>query len=266
MSTIAQLLIEWRARMAGGGGGEEDSYWPGYVDALTTMTMVLTFIMMVLGVVVFMLSQNISRTLFEAIARAARIDMTGLAGKTYEEQRLAVLGALERRAERDGTAQIAAPAPGPPPIARPAVAEQAEESAPAERDLRLGAGKVLEERRSETAEAPRQGGAATEVGAGLRIAFAQGAITLGDGAAAELATYLRQSASGTFLVQANAVETGNGATDARRRAYYRAMLVRSQIAGNGVPADRITVRVRDASAGEDEAVVMVFGRNGRAAP
>ena len=48
--------------MAGGGGGEEDSYWPGYVDALTTMTMVLTFIMMVLGVVVFMLSQNISRT------------------------------------------------------------------------------------------------------------------------------------------------------------------------------------------------------------
>ena len=102
--------------------------------------------------------------------------------------------------------------------------------------------------------------------AGLRIAFAQGAIKLGDWAAAELADLCARTASGTFLVQANAVETGNGATDARRRAYYRAMLVRSQIAGNGVAADRITVRVRDASAGEIEAVGDGVGRNGRAAP
>jgi hypothetical protein len=249
-----------------GGGSDEDSYWPGYVDALTTMTMVLTFIMMVLGVVVFMLSENISKTLFEAIAKAARIDMTALAGKSYQEQRLAVLGALEQKAEKEDKAKISSAAGGPPQQERPVVMERADESAPAERELRLGVGKVLEEKRPEPTGSPRQGGAITEVGSGLRISFAHGAIKLADATAAELGIYLRQSASSTYLVQASAVETGNGATDARRRAYYRAMLVRSQIAATGVAADRITVRVRDAGVGENEAVVMVFGRNGGPAP
>lgn len=52
---------------------ENENYWPGYVDALTTMTMVLTFILMVLGIVVFSLSQSVSRGYLEAIAKAANV-------------------------------------------------------------------------------------------------------------------------------------------------------------------------------------------------
>ena len=38
-----------------------ENHWPGYVDALTTMLMVLTFVMMILGIAVFAMSQNVSR-------------------------------------------------------------------------------------------------------------------------------------------------------------------------------------------------------------
>src|SRR6476469_1426238 len=96
--------------MAGSSNTEEENYWPGYVDALTTMTMVLTFIMMVLGVVVFMMSQNISRHILQGIAEAARIDTKALAGKPYEEQRDAVLSELERRSGQIGPSQSVAAA------------------------------------------------------------------------------------------------------------------------------------------------------------
>jgi Na+-transporting methylmalonyl-CoA/oxaloacetate decarboxylase gamma subunit len=59
--------------MAGSSSEEEENYWPGFVDALTTMTMVLTFILMVLGIVVFSLSQTVNRAHLEAIAEAANV-------------------------------------------------------------------------------------------------------------------------------------------------------------------------------------------------
>lgn len=55
--------------------GEDENYWPGFVDALTTMVMVLTFIMMILGMTVFSLSQNVSKVLVAEIARSANVSV-----------------------------------------------------------------------------------------------------------------------------------------------------------------------------------------------
>lgn len=54
--------------------GDDDSVWPGYVDALTTMVMVMTMVMMIMGVVVFGTSQGISRKFLERVANAANVD------------------------------------------------------------------------------------------------------------------------------------------------------------------------------------------------
>ena len=53
---------------------EEENHWPGYVDALTTMTMMLIFVMTILAVAIFGLSQNVSRSMVEKIAKVANID------------------------------------------------------------------------------------------------------------------------------------------------------------------------------------------------
>lgn len=79
--------------MAGGGSSEEENYWPGFVDALTTMVMVLTFIMMILGVVVFAMSQNISKQLVQQIAEAANVQAK--VGGTAEEVKEQIIAAIK---------------------------------------------------------------------------------------------------------------------------------------------------------------------------
>jgi len=54
---------------------EGDNYWPGYVDALTSMVQVLAFVMMMLAMAVFVLSQSVSKHAVEAIAKAVNADV-----------------------------------------------------------------------------------------------------------------------------------------------------------------------------------------------
>jgi hypothetical protein len=84
--------------MSGSSSSEEENYWPGYVDALTTMVMVLTFIMMVLGIAIFTLSQNVSRSYLESIAKAAGMEAgagSGTGPGSLDELKQRIVAALE---------------------------------------------------------------------------------------------------------------------------------------------------------------------------
>jgi HAMP domain-containing protein len=74
MQACAQLSMVDRRSMASK-EDEEENYWPGYVDALTTMTMVLTFVMMILALAVFVLSQNVSQAVLENVVREIDAEM-----------------------------------------------------------------------------------------------------------------------------------------------------------------------------------------------
>src|ERR1700760_4229139 len=54
---------------------EGENYWPGYVDALTSMVQVLAFVMMMLAMAVFVLSQSVSKRAVEAIAKAVNAEV-----------------------------------------------------------------------------------------------------------------------------------------------------------------------------------------------
>src|ERR1700748_3050027 len=57
------------------GSEEGENYWPGYVDALTSMVQVLAFVMMMLAMAVFSLSQNASKKAVEVIAKAVNAEV-----------------------------------------------------------------------------------------------------------------------------------------------------------------------------------------------
>lgn len=63
--------------MAAASDDEEMNYWPGFVDALSTMTMMLIFLMLILSLVIASISQNVSRAQVLAIAKAAKVDTSG---------------------------------------------------------------------------------------------------------------------------------------------------------------------------------------------
>jgi DNA repair exonuclease SbcCD ATPase subunit len=51
---------------------EEESYWPGFVDALSTIVMVVTFLLIILGVAIFAISTQVSKAISDNNAATAQ--------------------------------------------------------------------------------------------------------------------------------------------------------------------------------------------------
>lgn len=230
-------------------GEEEENYWPGYVDALSTMTMVLTFVMMILVVVVFMLIQNTSQSLIDA--RVARANVGGGAGSSD----------ILRMSETDAETTTTATNEGTPPIVT--VDEQANQ----EQNVQSVA--VDREELAEAIEAApvRDLGAQEAVTVsqeGLTVTFEPQNSAL-DEAAVDVvrefgATHELAQSDRTLEIIAFANTIEGNATDIRRVAYYRAMLIRNALLDSGIPASRIAVGVRDVRTAEEGGKVKVFGR------
>ena len=88
--------------MAGASENEEINYWPGFVDALSTMTMMLIFLMMILSLVVVSISQTTSKSQIMAIAKAAKVDSSG-APMSIDKLTAQILEALSRKSDPPNT-------------------------------------------------------------------------------------------------------------------------------------------------------------------
>jgi hypothetical protein len=214
---------------------DQENHWPGYVDALTTMTMVLTFIMMVLGISIFTLSQNVSRGVIEKIAAAAKVQTTS---ETPGKDDLA-----DRIVARIETLQQA-----------PADSRMARTDPPVKPDQASADQRILSsaEAQPEARSAPvRLDGTETA----LRIVFKARATQLDEGARDQLASRLAAvgglKTAGRVEVLAGLDPAVIAVSDAKRVAFYRAMRARSELIQQGVAADRIHVRIDGDTPGDD---------------
>jgi hypothetical protein len=311
--------------MAGSSSDEDENYWPGYVDALTTMTMVLTFIMMVLGVMVFVLSQDAVSSKLGMLARALKIEARTLDKLNQVEIEEALRRAVAMKDSGDGVApqqageqvgidgegvvdrtrsntawggsggqggsgagQRGAPATanreatptdqtrsangiignpglGPVGLTREAGGQDSGASDRATQgrgqlnstftgglqgDKSAGPGGEYLVTTESTGVAGRERGTGgrLEPGPGaLRFVFERGAIDLPPAVAEALQAFVAAQGRGSLVVEATAVANEGGPTDARRKAYFRAMLIRARLIKIGVDPLRIAVRVRDAA-------------------
>ena len=266
--------------MAGSSDGEEENYWPGYVDALTTMTMVMTFIMMVLGVVVFTLSQNTAKNILVAVAKAAKIDAADLNGHDSKDLEKAVLQALAGRTQNDLPVPAKAPKPVEQPVPEAQVALAGAAIAndttltrvaplPVPDDQKAPETRLLDDHTARDMTEHAKGGeiAQGEAPQGerqLRVVFRNGAVQIESDTANGITDYVRanKDAPGflvlSLAVRGVAMSAGESATESRRRAYYRALLVRQQLLSAGIPAARIDVEVRDGTAADGSDTVKVI--------
>ena len=228
---------------------EEENYWPGYVDALSTMTMVLTFVMMILVIVVFMLIQNTSRSLVEQILEQRA---SGIGGGTQQ---------TEQMANTDADTTTTARNSGSPPVVT------SEDTRQQETTVQSVAVEVEVEAQSQDQAEVRDTGsqdAVTISQAGLVVTFLPNSSSLDDPAMQVIQEFgatseLGQSERTLEIIGYANVAQGN-ATDQRRVAYYRAMMIRNELLASGIPASRIAVGVRDVTTVEEGQEVKVFGR------
>ncbi|MEM6382193.1 MAG: hypothetical protein AAF739_05920 [Pseudomonadota bacterium] len=228
---------------------EEENYWPGYVDALSTMTMVLTFVMMILVIVVFMLIQYTSRSVVDDLVAEANV---GTGGGTQQ---------VERLADTDADTTTTARNTGSPPIVTSLDDRQQETTVQS-----VAVEVEVEAESQEQAEVRDTGSqdAVTVSQAGLVVTFLGNNTTLDDPAMDVIRDFGANSELGqserTLELIGYANTTQGNATDLRRIAYYRAMMIRNELLSSGIPPDRISVGVRDVTTEEEGQEVKVFGR------
>jgi hypothetical protein len=207
------------------GSDDSDNYWPGYVDALTSMVQVLAFVMMMLAMAVFVLSQSATKKAVEAIAAAVNADVKP--NSDVKQLTQAVIDKL------DVLRKSTSPDPAKPPA----------EAAPSD-EQKIAGSRIASRAQPRTApiepkpDAPR-----------LAIEFDGGSYRLDEPRARSIAGFVDQNAvadkSKSIVVNAYAY-TGEGAiSEARRLAYYRAMMARKQLIDAKVRPENIRINVND---------------------
>ncbi len=239
-----------------GANENDENHWPGYVDALTTMTMMLIFVMMILAVAMFNMSESVSRGLVEKIAQSAGVSISG-EGLSTEDLATQIAGQLEGRGP--GRSGIAAASSGEGGTSQKMASSQAGSALPGEEkriESGIGFSPLKTDPGVETRTAP----------ALLTLAFKPRATALDEPSQKDMKQFVEQTgkveSDARFELRAYATSQAGTLTDSRRIAYYRAMAVRASLISIGIPAARIGVKVEDREKSDDAELVQVFIRPG----
>jgi Na+-transporting methylmalonyl-CoA/oxaloacetate decarboxylase gamma subunit len=236
---------------------EEENHWPGYVDALTTMTMMLIFIMTILAVAIFGMSQNVSRAMMEKVAKALNVETTD---NTESNDKLAerLVARIEDQNRNTLVAQTPPPPhtspvaakPDVPPLAVARTEPPAPEASPSEPEHKLASSLPAER------DAPPKPALVAERAAFITIAFEKRATGLDAETSAKLKAAMADRGAGALEIRAYAERSG-AVSDARRIAFYRLLNLRTQLIAMGVPAERINARIEEAVDGNSGDVVQI---------
>jgi hypothetical protein len=230
------------------GSEEGENYWPGYVDALTSMVQVLAFVMMMLAMAVFSLSQNASKKAVEAIAKAVNADVKP--DSNVKQMTQSVIEHLDRL-------RGSAPASDAKPESPPAV------ETPAQPD----AERLARTRMSATRSRPAHAVEVPPDAPRLTVSFSDRSFRIEGDEAQSIAKFVDDKkiaeTSQTIVVNAYAYSGEGAISEARRLAYYRAMMARKQLIDVKIKPENIRINVNDTSdKGRGLTVELIVARSG----
>jgi 3-polyprenyl-4-hydroxybenzoate decarboxylase len=214
---------------------EGENYWPGYVDALTSMVQVLAFVMMMLAMAVFVLSQSVSKKAVEAIAKAVNAEVKPNADIKQLTQ--SIVEQVDRLRASPPSGAVTDKTPNVKPSQAEAGAASSAERA---NTMRINGG---QSQPSPSAldvppDAPRM--TVTFVDRSFRIEAEQSQ------SVAKFIDENQGTATGRTIVIHAYAYSGEGAiSEARRLAYYRAMMARKQLVDAKIRPENIRIGVND---------------------
>jgi hypothetical protein len=229
---------------------EGENYWPGYVDALTSMVQVLAFVMIMLALAVFVISQSVSKHAMEAIAKAVHAD-----AKPSADMKQLTQAIMEKVQQLQSAVPVSEPSE--PKSAAPT--DPANDSRPE---------KIVEMRvsgaRSRNDQAPVQ---IPSDAPRLTVGFEARSSKIEQEHAQSLAKFVDENKvverTQTVVINAYAYSGDGALSEARRLAYYRAMMARKQLVDRKVRADSIRINVNDtADKDKGSTVEMIVTGNG----
>lgn len=240
------------------GSDEGDNYWPGYVDALTSMVQVLAFVMMMLALAVFSLSQSASKHAVEVIAKAVNADVKP--NDNIKQMTQAVMDRLRRLKSADSTTEAKPPESS----------AEAPESKPADAANDPRSEKIVGMRFSGQRSRDNQTPVQTPADAPrITVNFEDRSFRIAQERAQSMAKFVDENKvverAQNIIINAYAYSGDGALSEARRLAYYRAMTARKQLVDEKVRPDSIRINVYDTADKEKGSTVeMIVAAGGGA--
>jgi hypothetical protein len=223
------------------GSDEGENYWPGYVDALTSMVQVLAFVMIMLAMAVFVMSQSVSKRAVEAVAKAVNADVKPQADmKQLTQAIMDKLQQLQSAATIGDSNKPSSPSTDASASKSAAPANDADESRPEKlTGTRLSGAQSRDQSQVQIpSDAPR-----------MRVAFDERSFKIAQERAQSVAKFIDENKvvdqGQTVIINAYAYSGDGALSEARRLAYYRAMMARKQLVDEKVRPDSIRINVND---------------------
>lgn len=232
-----------------GGTGKEVNFWPGFVDALANVVVVMIFVVVVFTIALLYFAQN---KIKEAAAVAQKGQMVAMAAPA---EQTATVVALQKRVaelqrENDSLrSQVQTPArPSPPPQAGSLPRAEIQVIEP---KLPPGPAPALAQIKGSDAS--------------LQVVFPTGAIELDPPSIARLEAAFagfadRARAGGIELV---GIAEAGSYSEGRRLSYYRNLALRNWLIEKGIPSAQIRVRLADTDTGGPQGIVQMSTAPGR---
>jgi hypothetical protein len=218
---------------------EGENYWPGYVDALTSMVQVLAFVMIMLAMAVFVISQSVSKHAVEAIAKAVNADAKPNADMKQLTQAI-----------MDKVQQLQSAIPVSDTYKPSEPASEAKSNAPTDIANDSRSEKIVDMRVS--GARPHNDQASVQIPADaprITIGYEAHSSKIEPERAQSLAKFIDVNKvverTQTVIINAYAYSGDGALSEARRLAYYRAMMARKQLVDQKVRADSIRINVSD---------------------
>ncbi len=224
---------------------EEENYWPGFVDALSTIVMVVTLLMIILVIVIFSISQLITQSSEDS-------EKTG--------NPIAVSQQAQPQPQNEQTI-------GTPETQKSDIVRQ-EEIVEAQNSLQIQSRKIIdektiivasEEKTQEDKENQIKVESAQQI---LTVHFMDTGVELSKEAKEEISQYLEENRKEleykTLTAWSFYDPNSIALSQAKRKAYFRLLAVRNILIEKGFTGENLTVNVRPAKSESEIDRVLVF--------
>lgn len=244
--------------MAGASAEGEQNPWPAFVDVLTTVIMVVTFLLVIMSAAVMKLSQSV----VEEVKQTYNADAIDKLQSELVQARKDLETEKNKRAEEVAALQIGAGQANMAAALRAVPLTQADLS---QGDLRRAVtSRIVQEDGRYAVDSPQdqpvQGGVRVEsADAILTVNFEPDAVQLSDAVLAESIETIRRANAGAAAKYEiwSTAPIDTSLSDAQRRAYFRALVVRNVLIRAGISAQNISAQVRVRQASNEQHVVRV---------
>jgi hypothetical protein len=230
----------------------EINHWPGFVDALTTIIMVVTFLLIILGVAVFVMSKKIVEQVHQTEMRPVP-DAKGLPQDIGELQRQLASAQQEIMALKRSNSDLKSPEDAEDGTSIAAQDDLLRQDEKVQGDTRLS---IRTRKTDETLKlrVAAEEKPETQTGSDVRVAellldidFEPEAVEFSEPSKLAIKEFLttraKEVGTGQIEIWSFAPST-TSVSETQRVAYYRALLMRNLLIERGIPATRIKAQVR----------------------